>query len=69
MPTVQVEIQIWCDCGEGLCRQAEGSEGTITVDPCGKCLENARREGWDEGDEEGYQRGYDEATEEHEDNA
>ena len=56
----EVTIAVWCSCGAGLCGQAKGGTGDITVDPCEKCLEEAR----DEGDDEGYQRGYDEGLEE-----
>jgi Zn-finger protein len=53
--TVDVEVQIWCSCGEGLCHQSEVKEKTwsrqsngIIVKPCKRCLERARNEGYRE---------------------
>ncbi|MDF1551965.1 MAG: hypothetical protein P1P84_02830 [Deferrisomatales bacterium] len=41
MPTVEVDIQVWCGtCGEGLCNQAENDRrGGVSVEACPKCLE------------------------------
>ena len=47
MPTV--EFEVWCSCGEGLCRQTKNVRGGVEVEPCEKCLEAAREEGRDEG--------------------
>jgi hypothetical protein len=47
----EVEIEVWCSCGEGLCRQSDGGIGRVTVEPCRSCLENARQEGYDEAEE------------------
>lgn len=54
MPEINVEVEIYCSCGNGLCNQSVGGIGRrgipfITVEPCEKCLEKARREGYDEG--------------------
>jgi len=51
---VDVNIEVWCSCGEGLCGQTRAQRGSFTVEPCEKCLENARQEGYDEGHEDGY---------------
>ena len=59
MPDVKVEIQVWCSCGEGLCGQSKGVFGGIHVEPCPKCLEEAKKEGFDEGYSEGYDEGVD----------
>lgn len=56
MPTIDLEIEVWCSCGEGLCNQSTGGSGRrgphITVEPCEKCLSRARNDGYDEGYEE-----------------
>lgn len=66
MPEISIEIEVFCSCGEGLCHQSTGDSGTIigyrnrgpsiTVEPCEKCQDRARQEG--------YQDGYDSAHEE-----
>jgi hypothetical protein len=59
-----VEIEVYCSCGEGLCRQTKSGEtrGRVQpffeVSPCEKCLEKAREEGQDAGYEEGQDAGY-----------
>lgn len=73
MPALELEFEVYCACGEGLCQQT--TEGRtrgrgmpfITVTPCEKCMERARDEGYsmgygeglDEGREQGYSKGYD----------
>ena len=52
-----VEFEVWCSCGEGLCRQTSDVQGGISVEPCGKCLENKYQEGYEEGLEEGLEEG------------
>jgi len=65
MPSFDVEFEVVCSCGEGLCNQSEGTSSRnglyVTVDPCEKCLEKARDEGYDEGHTKGYDEGYEEA--------
>jgi len=53
---VEVEFQVWCSCGEGLCFQSQGlDEGKnkivygvntygpgVIVEPCPKCMERAK---------------------------
>lgn len=55
MPVVEVDIEVWCSCGEGLCHQVSqrrGRTGNIQVEPCEKCLEAAREDGADSRDAE-----------------
>jgi len=55
MPSFSVEFEVYCSCGEGLCAQSEGKNGghgpSVTVEPCSKCLERAKEEGYDEAAE------------------
>ena len=55
MPEVHVDIEVWCSCGEGLCNQSSAHlyKQGVVVDPCEKCLEEARKEGYDEGYSDG----------------
>ena len=55
---VDVEIEVWCSCGTGLCRQSVGGDGSITVEPCKDCLQNK----YDEGFEDGYTTGTEDKT-------
>jgi hypothetical protein len=64
MPTVEVNVEIWCSCGEGLCNQSWSHEGGIQVEPCNKCLEKAKDDGYDEGHKEGFDKGYEKGVEE-----
>lgn len=57
MPTV--EFEVWCSCGAGLCNNSSEVRGGIFVEPCEKCIENAKEESKDEGYSEGYKEGYD----------
>jgi flagellar biosynthesis/type III secretory pathway protein FliH len=53
----EINIDIWCSCGEGLCNQTKvdrNSRGFI-VEPCEKCLEKARDKGYNDGYDAGYQ--------------
>jgi hypothetical protein len=58
MPNVNVNIEIFCDCGEGLCNQSVGGDGSITVSPCERCVEEARSESYNDGYDAGYEDGY-----------
>ena len=53
MPTIEAEFEVFCACGNGLCSNTSDS----TVEPCEKCLERARDEGYREGYDEGYDEG------------
>lgn len=56
MPVFQLEFEVFCSCGNGLCNNTiEGANRHsqyITVEPCEKCLNIAREEGYEEGYEE-----------------
>lgn len=60
MPSFTVEadceFDVYCECGAGLCLQSTTSDDSrgrrLTVEPCEKCLENSKSEGYDEGYEE-----------------
>ena len=54
MPEISVEIEVYCSCGEGLCKQTttgktrnRGQE-YFEVEPCTKCLDIARDKAYDE---------------------
>jgi deoxycytidylate deaminase len=55
MPEFNVEFEVFCSCGNGLCNQSDGGNsnrrGTpyVTVEPCKKCIELAKSDGFDEG--------------------
>ena len=54
MPLVEVELEIWCTCGEGLCGQSYSHDtGRLEVEPCEKCLNIKYQEGYDDGYNEG----------------
>lgn len=59
MPEIEVNIEVYCTCGEGLCNQTEATrtrnrrEQAFIVTPCEKCIARAR----DKADQEGYDRG------------
>ena len=62
MPAFEVVFEVVCGkCGAGLCNQTETRKalrGTdyITVDPCEKCLDEARYEGFAQGEQEQYDK-------------
>jgi len=62
MPTLSLEFEVYCSCGNGLCGNCtEGRNGHseyITVDPCDKCQDSKY--------DEGHNDGYDEARKEFE---
>lgn len=55
MPEIKVDVEVWCECGEGLCSQSStATRGTgVVVEPCLKCIGAAK----DEGETEGYEQG------------
>ena len=62
MPTfmVDVDFSVYCaKCGAGLCgnRSTDDKRMKMDVEPCDKCLENARDDGYSSGHDEGYQKG------------
>lgn len=56
---IEVEIEVWCSCGNGLCNVTTVDGTSITVEPCEVCMEAARQDGYDDG----YSVGYEEARE------
>ena len=71
MPTLELEFEVYCSCGEGLCRQTnEGRTGGrdmpfITVQPCEKCITKAHQEGYDQGHDKGYEDGFEDGKREY----
>jgi hypothetical protein len=60
MPTVtasvevDVEVEVWCGtCGDGLCRTVNVRGNSITVSPCERCIEDAKRDGYNSGYDDG----------------
>ena len=54
--TADIDISIYCEtCGAGICNNATVRANGVTLDiePCERCLENARDEGYNEGLEAG----------------
>lgn len=55
MPDININIEIYCSCGNGLCNQtSSGStkgrgQEYFTVEPCDKCLEFAKENGYSKG--------------------
>ena len=52
MPDVTVNIDLWCArCGAGICNNGTARKrgGGFDIEPCDKCLQEARSEGYDEG--------------------
>lgn len=67
MPTVIVDIEVFCSCGESLCNVSSSEttrlgSPTITVEPCKKCMaierEAGHTAGYELGDQDGYTEGY-----------
>lgn len=52
--TVDVEFEVFCSCGNGMCGVTETRESRYrkqpqaVVEPCPKCMEEARKEAADE---------------------
>jgi hypothetical protein len=65
MPDIVVSIDIWCaGCGAGLCpgtMTGSPSRGNVNenfqVEPCSRCLADARKDGRDEGYTDGLNEG------------
>ena len=59
MPSFELEFEVFCTCGKGLCPQASTGETPgrrmpyVTVAPCEDCLDNAKTDGHEEGYKEG----------------
>lgn len=65
MPEIDINVEVYCLCGAGLCNQTEATrtrsrrEACFIVTPCEKCTdierEEARKEGYDEGYSDGQE--------------
>lgn len=48
MPSFEVEFEVYCSCGNGLCGGSSGNNTkrgpSVTVEPCERCLDKAREE-------------------------
>ena len=59
--SVEVEFEVFCACGNGLCNQSDmrysygRSFPQVVVEPCQSCLDRAREEGYDQGHKDGYE--------------
>lgn len=56
MPILEVDFDVYCSCGNGLCNQTEvvlsrRKDGLpqVVIEPCERCLEKTRDDGYDEG--------------------
>jgi hypothetical protein len=51
--TTDVDFEVWCSCGKGLCNQVtvttKQGHTAVIVEPCQHCLEAAYDEGYDQG--------------------
>lgn len=63
MPDVTINIEIYCDrCGDGLCNQSTFTttrmrrEPSFRIEPCKKCLEAAKQDGYSDGFEDAKQQ-------------
>lgn len=56
MPEINVEV--YCSCGEGLCKQTSVKRGTdLIVEPCEDCLNAKGEKEYNKGYKEGYSEG------------
>ena len=64
MPLLEVEFEVQCTCGNGLCNQStvdnKGRYSMVTVEPCERCKDDSYNKGY----EAGYEAGYDAAIKE-----
>jgi len=56
MPVLEIDLDVYCSCGNGLCRQSNIKNNTVTVEPCEKCLSDKYDRGYEEGEDEGYKQ-------------
>lgn len=63
MPQVEINIEVYCSCGNGLCNQTESKvtrtrgEPCFIVTPCEDCMKKAEDSGYDNGYDVGYKEG------------
>ena len=67
MPEIEVNIEVFCSCGNGICNNTSvgktrgRGQPFFEVEPCKKCIDSAKDESYNEGYEKGYQAGKEEA--------
>lgn len=55
MPDINVEFEVFCSCGAGLCQQSQvrysynRHEPQVVIEPCERCLDKAYDRGYAEG--------------------
>lgn len=55
----EITIEIFCDtCGAGLCGETTAHKNSFHVNPCKRCLETAREEGFEDGFKKGRKEGF-----------
>ena len=60
MPVIEMDLEVYCSCGAGLCNQSHqkhNKHGSITVEPCKKCIDAAEEKAHQKGHDEGYAEG------------
>jgi hypothetical protein len=59
MPAFQLDFEVYCTCGNGLCSQSRVSTirgySQVEVTPCKICLEKAKDEGYNDGYDQGWE--------------
>jgi hypothetical protein len=58
MPSFEVDFEVYCTCGNGLCNstsefKTKHGNNAIEIEPCPLCLKEAKKEAYDEGYEDG----------------
>ena len=56
----EIDFSVYCSCGNGLCRQTTVNGTNIEVEPCERCLKEARDGGYDKGYDDGQDTGHSE---------
>ncbi len=57
MPSFEIDFEVYCSCGNGLCGQSKTKGTTLTIEPCEKCKEKEYDSGYDKGYDKGYTDG------------
>lgn len=61
MPKIEIDFDVYCTCGNGICRNTEvkymtGGGIELKVEPCEDCIKQADGKGYDRGIQEGSDR-------------